>query len=240
MFVCRGVLEDRAGVKPRLVREGGTAHIGRLAHGHAVEDVVERSAELGQPLQRVDGDPGLIAAGIGVLEQKRRDQRRQVGIPTALAQSVQRALHLSCPGLDRGQAARNGGFGIVMGVNAKPVARNSCRDHLGRDTPDFLGQRAAIGVAKHDPARTRLMRGPEAGQRIVGIRLVAIEEMLGIEQRLASLRHQVGHRLGDILDIFGKGYPERGLHVEIMGLANKADRARARVQNTGQNLVVFR
>ena len=52
--------EDRAGVQAGLVGKGGCADIGRLAHRHAVEDIVELAASLGERFQCVPGDPGFI------------------------------------------------------------------------------------------------------------------------------------------------------------------------------------
>ena len=56
------------------------------------------------------------------------------------------------------------------------------------DRRDLLRQAAAIGVAQHHPARAGLEGRPGAGERIVGIGLEAVEEMLAIEQRLAAGR----------------------------------------------------
>jgi hypothetical protein len=47
----------------------------------------------------------------------------------------------------------DGGFGVVVGVDAQPVAGDARGDHLAVISPDLTGQRAAVGVAEHDPAR---------------------------------------------------------------------------------------
>jgi hypothetical protein len=93
----------------------------------------------------------------------------------ALPQRSPSPLSVPCtcraPGLDGRKAARDGGFGVVMGVDAQPVARDARRDDLAGDAPDLPGQRAAIGVAKHDPARAGVQRGAQAGERVVGLAL---------------------------------------------------------------------
>ncbi len=124
---------------------------------------------------------------IGFLQQQRRDQRRQVRIAAALAQPVQRALHLPRARVDRGERVGHGIAGVVMAVDAEPVAGDARGDHLGGDAAHLGRQRAAVGVAEHDPARAGVERGAQAGQRIGGIGAVAVEEMLGVEQRLAPL-----------------------------------------------------
>ncbi len=51
---------------------------------------------------------------------------------------------------------------------------------------DFMRQRAAIGVAQHHPARAFLVGRLGAGERESGLGLVAVEEMLAVEQDFAA------------------------------------------------------
>src|SRR5712691_8513678 len=44
-------------------------------------------------------------------------------------------------------------------------------DHRADDRLDLVRQRAAVGVAQHDPARAGLVSGARAGERVVGIGL---------------------------------------------------------------------
>ncbi|MEJ0070622.1 MAG: hypothetical protein WDO24_20065 [Pseudomonadota bacterium] len=46
--------------------------------------------------------------------------------------------------------------------------------------------------------------------------------MLGVEQRLAAALHGIGDRLADHLDILGPRDAERGVDMEIPGLADQA------------------
>ena len=62
------------------------------------------------------------------------------------------------PGTDSGQRPGDGVLGVVVGVDAEMIAGHMARD-LGDDGLDLMRQRAAIGVAEHDPARAGLMRG---------------------------------------------------------------------------------
>ena len=117
-------------MQPRLVGKGGGADIGRLAQRHTVEDFVQLPADRGERPQAVARDAGLIAAGIGFLEQQGRDERGQIGIATALAQPVERTLNLAHARIHRRKAARHRIAGVVMGVDAKAVAGDTCRYDL--------------------------------------------------------------------------------------------------------------
>ena len=117
--------------------EGAGADIGRLAQRHAVQDVVKLTADPGQPLQRLGRDAGVIAAGIGFLEQQRRDQRGQVGIAAAFAQTIQRALDLPRTRIDRRQRTGNGVFGVVVAMDAKPVAGDAGGTRVGFANADI-------------------------------------------------------------------------------------------------------
>ncbi len=106
------------------------------------------------------------------------------------------------------------------------------------DLADLGWQRAPVGVAEHDPAGAALHGGIEASKRIVRVRLVAVEEMLGIEQSLAALGHQMGDRLADIGEVFVERDAERGLDMEVVRLADQADGGGARIDHLGQHLVI--
>ena len=73
-----------------------------------------------------------------------------------------------------------------MGVDADVVAGDRLA-HRADDLLDLVRQRAAIGVAQHHPARARVIGRLGAGQRVFRIGLVAVEEMLAVEQHFAAL-----------------------------------------------------
>ena len=169
---------------------------------------------------------------------QRRDQGDEVGVAAALAEAVQRALHLARAGVDRGERVRDRVAGVVVGVDAEPVAGDAGGDHRGGDRADLGGQRAAVGVAEHDPAGAGGERGLQAGERVVRVRLPAVEEVLGVEQGLAALGPQEADRGGDVLEVLLEADAERGGDVEVVGLADEADGGRFGVQHLGQHLVV--
>ena len=72
-----------------------------------------------------------------------------------------------------------------MGVDADMVAGDMFCD-FADDALDLMRHAAAIGVAQHHPARAGFVGGLGAGQRELGILLVAVEEMLAVDHHLAA------------------------------------------------------
>ena len=201
MLVGPRVLGDRRGMDAGLGGEGAGADIGRLAVGRAVDQFVEAMGELGQPGQPLVADADLEA----------RRHRPASASASGSARSgwrcrSARRCRSACPGSGgRRRAPRP--------ANWRPPARcrcgHGCRgDRRGStlatsadDRLDLLRQRAAIGVAEHHPARAGVVGGLGAGERIVGIGLVAVEEMLAVEQHLLARLARGRHRLADRIEV---------------------------------------
>ena len=113
-----------------------------------------------------------------------------------------------------------------------------CLHHLADDRLDLVRQRAAIGVAQHDPARAVLVGGLGAGQRIVRIGLVAVEEMLAVEQHLAALGLGGAHAVADRGEVFLERGLERDADVIVPGLGDEADRVGLGVEQRGKPRIV--
>ena len=239
VFVSGRVLQDRAGMQAGLVGKGAGPDIGRRPQGHAVQDVVQHAAGLQKARQSLPRDAGFKTAGIGLLEQKRRDQRRQVRIAAAFPEAVQRALDLPRPGIHRSKRIRDRVAGIVVAMDAKPVTGDACGDHLGHDAAHLGGKRAAVGVAQDDPAGTGRQGCVQAGQRIAGVGAVAVKEMLRVEKRLAAPGDDVADRGGNGLAVVVKADAKGSGHVEIMGLADQTDGGGIGVQDGGQHIVIL-
>ena len=98
----------------------------------------------------------MVIAGLAAhLEHEGGDERDQVGVAAALAEPVDRALYLARARAHGGERIGNRVVGVVVAVDAEALAGNA----LGRggdDALDLVRQRAAVGVAQHDPARARL------------------------------------------------------------------------------------
>ena len=98
------------------------------------------------------------------LELQIGDDRDQVGVAAALAEAVDRALHLRAP-------ARHGGQRVGHGVSLSlwvwmpsALARDRLAPPRRRSRSISSGRRPAVGVAQHEPvARPRFCAACEAG-----------------------------------------------------------------------------
>ena len=217
------------GVDAGLGGEGRLADVGRLAVGRAVEDLVQQPAgvrQLAQPLRR---HAGLVAIGELALEQQRRDDGGEVGVAAALAEAVERALDLARAGPHRHQRVGHRVLGVVVRVDAEMRARHVLVD-VRDDGGDLVRQRAAVGVAQHHPARARLVGRSGHRQRIGAVGLVAVEEMLAVDHRLAVGLHDRLDRLRDAFEVLLVADAERHAHVIVPRLGDQADGPRMRLQ----------
>ena len=161
----------------------------------AVTPVSKRSAEL-----RLQGQCG--------------DECDEIGVAAALAETIQRALHLPHAGADGGERIGDRVAGVVVGVDAEIFARNDARD-LADDAFDLVRQRSAVGVAQHRPARAGLDRGAGAGERVFWVGLVAVEEMFAIDHRLAAGGDRRLHAVGDGVEVLVERAAQRDMDVII-------------------------
>ena len=84
------------------------------------------------------------------------------------------------------------------------------------------------------------MGGAGALQGIGGIGLVAIEEMLAIEDRLAPvLAHQLDG-IGDAIEVFIERAAQRHMHLIVPGLGDEGDDIRIRIQKTRDARIIGR
>ena len=137
MFVGRGVLDDGAGVEPGLVSKRGCADVGGRAEGHAVEDVIEHARHAGQVGKRFFRDARFKARRIRFFQQKRRNQRCQVGIAAAFAEAIEGALDVPRARVDGGQGVGDSVARVVVGMDAKAIAGDARRDDFFCDFRDF-------------------------------------------------------------------------------------------------------
>ena len=217
--------------------EGIFADIGRVTVGGAVEPLVERVRDLRQLLQLRVGDADVEFVGKFRLELQRRDDGDEIGVAAALAQPVERALDLPGAGAHGGERIGHRLLGVVVGVDADVVAGDRLH-HLADDCLHLVRQRAAIGVAQHHPARALVVGRLGAGERVFGVGLVAVEEMLAVEQHFPALRLGGAHAVADRGDVFLLRRLQRHAHVVIPGLGDKADGVGLGVEQRGQPRIV--
>ena len=90
------------------------------------------------------------------------------------------------PGGDRGHRVGDGAAGVVVAVDADGDVGTDVGDHRGGGRLDLLRQRAAVRVAQHDVSGAADDRGLEGAQRELGVSLVAVEEVLHVDEDQAA------------------------------------------------------
>ena len=113
---------------------------------------------------------------------------------------------------------------------------SASRDDRHRDA-DLRRQRAAVGVAQHDPLGPRVGRRARAVQRVAGVFGEAVEEVLGVEQHALAVSDQERDRLGDHLQVLLARDAHDLLDVQHRGLADERAHGRERLREDPQPLV---
>ena len=192
---------DGARMEAAFVRERRGARVG-MVRGNG--QVARFGYELGGP-RKVAQVVGADAAEPH-LELHVGDGGEQVGVAHALADAADGALDLQRARADGGKRVGHRTAGIVVTVNAQLLAGKRARNDA-----DYLlhleGKRAAVRLAKIDGVGTGLACRADARERVVGIGLVAVEEVLGVEHDGEPVGLQIRDRVGDHAQVF----LERGL-----------------------------
>ena len=154
--------------------------------GGAIKEIVERVRDAGDVAERAIGNADVEFLRKLRLEFQRRDDGDEIGIAAALTQPVERALNLPRAGAQGRERVRHRLLGVVVSMDADMVAGNVFA-HVADDFLHLVRQRPAVGVAEHDPARAFVVGRLRAGKRVSRIGLVAVKEMLAVEQHFAAL-----------------------------------------------------
>ena len=213
------------------------AHIGRMPVRRAVEHVVERARRLHQGRKAILGHADLEGIGKFLLQLQRRDQRTEIGITAAFAETVQGTLDLPRAREHRRERIGNRLLGVVMRVNAEVIAGDVPGDNAN-DRLDLVRHGAAIGVTQDNPPCTGVIGGPGTGQRERWVFPVAVEEMFAVHHDLAASRRGGLHAVADRRQIFIVRGLERDPDLIGRGLCNKADRIRLGIDQRGQSRIV--
>ena len=110
--------------------------------------------------------------------------------------------------------------------------------HGGDDLADLVGQRSAVGVAQHDVAGALDDGGLERPQGELRVGLVAVEEVLHVDEHPTSLAGEVGDRVGDHRLALVERRLQRLRHVVVAALGDDAHRRRAGLDEVAQRGVV--
>ena len=98
---------------PALWANADDPTYGRLRVDGPVEHLGDVVADGGEPLE-----PAVGEALVAELELQVGDDRREVGVARALAEAVQRALHVTGAGAHRGHRVGDRAAGVVVAVDA--------------------------------------------------------------------------------------------------------------------------
>src|SRR5262245_42254582 len=78
-------------------------------------------------------------------------------------------------------------IGVVVSVNSNMIARDNFH-HLADDLFDLVRKRASVRITQDNPAGSFVISCLGAGERVFRVGLVAVEEMLAVEQNFPALR----------------------------------------------------
>ena len=196
MLVGRRLLHDGRRVDAGLGRKRAFPDIGGVAVRRPIEHLIEGVGDMPELLELQLRDADVETLGKLRLELERRDDRDEIGVATALAQSVEGSLDLARPRAHGRKRVCHRLLGIVMGVDADMIARDDL-DHLCDDLLHFMRQSTAVGVAEHDPSGAFLISRPGTGERELRVCLVAVEEMLAVEHHLSAVAFGRAHAVTD-------------------------------------------
>ena len=225
-------LAERGRVQPALVGERRRTDVGVGGVGRQVHQLGHVPADRGEPL-----DAPLGQTGDAHLELQVGHHRHEVGVARALAVAVDRPLDVGDAGDDGGHRVGHGAAAVVLRVDAELLIGAEVGRDLGHDPLDLVGQRATVGVAQHEDLGALDGRRLEHPERELGVGLVAVEEVLGVEEHPLAGRPQEPHGVGHHGDALVERGAQRLGHVEGRALADDARRRHARLDQGGQRRV---
>ncbi len=230
-----GVLgpHDRRHVQAGLVRERRRSDVRSLRVDGAVEGLRDVVTDRGQTL-----DAAVGQTGVAELELQVRDDRGEVGVAGALAQPVERALHVARAGLDGGHRVGDRAARVVVAVDPDHRVVTDVGLDVGDDPMDFARQGSTVGVAEHEVARAVDDRGLDRSQGELGVGLVAVEEVLQVDEHHAALAGEELDRVGDHRGAFVEGGLQRLDHLILGTLRDDAHRRGVRLDQIAQRGVV--
>ena len=224
---------DGARVQPRLVGERRRTDVRRLWVDRSVEQLGDVVADGGQSIEAT-----LRKALVAELELEVGDDRRQVGVSGALAEPVQRPLDLTRAGQHGGHRVGHRASGVVVAVDSERDVGAEVGVDGSDDLRDLVRERPAVGVAQHEVAGTLHDGRLERPQRELGVGLVAVEEVLGVDEHASAVADEELDRVGDHrLTLVQRGL-QRLRDVVLRALGDDADRRRPGVDEVAQRGVV--
>ncbi|MMZ60517.1 hypothetical protein D1872_226160 [compost metagenome] len=215
MLISAGIPQNRRNMDAALVGEGRRPHI-RLVDRHVnIGDFADVTRRIGQLLQLV-----LLQNLVAQLELEVGNDGAQIGVAAALAVTVHRSLDLFRAGPYRAKRIGHRQLAIVMGVNAQTgVCHASCQH--ADDVMHFMRHRSAVRVAHDEPIGPGCFRFGHDGKGVFGVVLVAVKEMLGVENNLKTLALQISDGVVDHRQVFFQRGLQRRVDVEVPRFADE-------------------
>src|SRR5271156_5098205 len=228
MFVSRRVALNSRDVQSALMRERAAANIRLARERRDVGELVHQRRDLAHRLE-LRGRHAMVPE----LELQIRDDRNQVCVAASLAEAVYGALHLHGARAHSRESVGDRDFRVVVAMNSNRAIHRRARRRNRRF--DFMRQASAVGVAQRDQRHSGVIDRLETGERVFGIVKIAVEEMLGVENRFVEILFQKSDRVVDDFEIFVERNSERLAHVHVPGLA---DHGRDRCSSAQQQLQI--
>ena len=139
--------------------------------------------------------------------------------------------------LDRRQRVRHRTCGVVLAVDAK--LKCGAGTHAGDDAVDSARQHPAVGVAQHANLGTCISGNFEQRHAVLGIALVAIEEMLTVDEHSTAVGNQVAHGVANHREVLIKRRMECVADMADVTLCNQRDDGGLGSQQGSDLLVVL-
>ena len=215
------------------MRERGQAHVRLVGVRRHVGDLADRVRDPAHLLQaRFRQD---LAA---LLQLQAGHHAEQVGVARPLAVPVRGALHVGDAGVDRDQGVGHAAGGVVVAVDAQPGLRAVADG--GDDVAEFVRHHAAVRVAQRDQVGACLHGRPYHFQGVVRVGLVAVEEVLGVEEDPLPVLAQVGDRVRDHREVLLQRGPQGEKDVPVVTLGDESHDRRARFAQRGDQGIALR
>ncbi len=126
---------------------------------------------------------------------------------------------------------------VVLRVDAQP--RAGVGEHGPYDRLDVRGEHPAVGVAEDDDLGAGLVGGAYHLLRVRGIGVVAVEEVLAVDEDAAALRAQIRDGVADHREVLVQGGAQSQFHVPVVRLGDQADDRRLGLQQRRDLRVVL-
>src|SRR6202008_605458 len=173
MFVSQWIALDRRDMHTSLVRKSTRADKRRRRSQLKVRDLTHESRRFAQLPQTFRSNRVTTQ-----LQFEVRNDGTQVRIAATLAIAIDRSLHMTRTGTNRGKRVCNCELAIVVTVNAYRNAQLAF--DFACNAFHVMRQTATVRIAEHDSPCARISRYTQRLQRILRIRAKPVEKMLRV------------------------------------------------------------